>query len=348
MSDQGKELKAVALTKWSKFGLSAYDKIDDVSSFVASFGKAISDSKMFGCHNVAQGQVLAMACVAERMNPVELTRRYHIIGGNLSMKSDAMLAEFRRRGGDHTMITRTPDEAEIELRVGKGRGAKVQRFKFTWDEAKNESYVYMKDGKTLKDNWSTPRRRMQMLWARLTSDSVRVMMPEVNAGQYTPEELGETVAEAETEAAPGDEIDASYTVIAEPVATSAAEPEPKPAAESESEATAEPVMPFDAFADAEKEAKERTGSVTRPQLFEMKRIKDKLALSAEVWAKVVGKFGVRSAKDLTYDHADRVLAWLTRRERDASSQDQLSKWANDAIAKSAGPADSTRSGQAGE
>lgn len=310
---------------------SAYDKIGDVASFVANFGKAISDSKMFGCHNLAQGQVLAMACVSERMNPVELTRRYHLIGGNLSMKADAMLAEFRRRGGDHTLITRTPEEAEVELSIGKGRQRKVQRFKFTWQEAKAESYVYRQDGKTYKENWSTPRRRMQMLWARLISDSVRVMAPEVNAGQYTPEELGAAATDdGETEPVTEAAVEVPFEVIEEP----AIEPEPAPETPPQ---TAEPVEPFDAFADATKEAEEKTGTVSRSQLLEMKRLKDKLSLSAESWSKVVGKFGVTSAKDLTYNHADRVLAWLTRREREASSQVQLSKWANEAIGKAAGP-----------
>jgi hypothetical protein len=288
---------------------SAYDKIDNVSEFVNHFGKAIFDSKMFpGCRNIAQGQVLAMACIAERVTPLKLASRYHFIGGALSMKSDVMLAEFRQRGGDHTLIARTPDVAEVELRIGKGRGAKCHRFKFTWEEAKVEAYVRMQDGKTLKENWSTPRRRMQMLWARLISDSVRVMCPEVNAGQYTPEELGGTVADTE--------------------------PEP---IDVECEVVEEPTEPFDAAADGIREARDKTGTISHAQCIEMARLRGKLGLPDKSWAMVIGKFGVTTVGDLTYDHADRVVAWLLKRETELAQQDQLSTWANEQVKAAAGP-----------
>ena len=54
----------------------------------------------------------------------------------------------------------------------------------------------MKDGKTYKDNWATPRSRMQMLWARVVSDGVRTMAPEICSGIYTPEETADIVGVA--------------------------------------------------------------------------------------------------------------------------------------------------------
>jgi hypothetical protein len=131
-----------------------------------------------------------------------LAERYHIIHGRLSMRADAMLADFRTKcSGSHKVIERTADAAEIELAI---KGSKqVQRFRLTWEEAKQEPFVYV--GKEasiieriqkgawkdlmLKPKYATPRSRCQMLWARVVSDGVRAMAPEVVAGYYTPEEI---------------------------------------------------------------------------------------------------------------------------------------------------------------
>ena len=43
----------------------------------------------------------------------------------------------------------------------------------------------------LKAKYSTPRARMQMLWARCVSDGVRVVAPECVQGIYTPEETAD-------------------------------------------------------------------------------------------------------------------------------------------------------------
>ncbi|HWA98584.1 MAG TPA: hypothetical protein VG713_08825, partial [Pirellulales bacterium] len=120
--------------------LAVWDRISDPMDYVAKMGNAIASSHMFGCKNLDQGRVLAMACLTERKSPLALMRTYHIIGGNLSMKSDAMLAAFRQPpvNGTHRILSRTGDKASIELVIGKQK----QTFEFTWEEAKNEPYVY--------------------------------------------------------------------------------------------------------------------------------------------------------------------------------------------------------------
>lgn len=101
------------------------------------------------------------------------------------MKADAMLAQFHKLGGKSIINVRTPEEASVTLKYeGVENG-----FKFTFEEAKKEKFPYKKDGITLKDNWSTPRMRMQMLWARVVSDGIRAICPQVNYGRYTPEEI---------------------------------------------------------------------------------------------------------------------------------------------------------------
>ena len=151
-------------------------------------GEWFAKSGMFGCKSVEQGQVLALACIAERKNPIQILREYHMIDGRLSMRADAMLAGFRQGGGKYKVLARTADKAAIEMSVD----GNTEKFSLTWDEAKHEPFVSGRDGK-LKTNWATPRARMQMLWARVVSDAVRTMMPEVVAGAYTPEEIGDMV-----------------------------------------------------------------------------------------------------------------------------------------------------------
>jgi len=165
--------------------VSVYAQIQDPLKFIQEFGMSLARSQMFGCSNPEQGQVMAMACMCEGISPIEISRKYHIIKGKLEMRADAMLAAFRGIGGKHRVIQRDSEAAEIELTID----GQTNRFRFTMEEAKRERFVYEKDGKTLKDNWATPRMQMQMLWARVASDGVRTVAPEVNAGMYTPEEV---------------------------------------------------------------------------------------------------------------------------------------------------------------
>jgi len=148
-------------------------------------GRMFESSGMFGCSQQGQGLVLAMTCVMERITPLQFMNTYHIIGGRPTMKADAMLAQFHKLGGQSAINVRTPAEASVSLEFqGVSHG-----FKFTFEEALKEKFPYKKDGITLKDNWATPRMRMQMLWARVVSDGIRAICPQVNYGRYTPEEI---------------------------------------------------------------------------------------------------------------------------------------------------------------
>lgn len=155
---------------------------------IDALGTSIAKSQLFGCSNVEQGKVIAMTCLAKSSDPMSLAQRYDIIQGNLSMKADAMLADFRTvAGGSHRIIERTPEAAEVELIDREGN---AQRFRLTWEEAQAEDFTKDKKGE-VKANYAFPRKRMQMLWARVTSDGVRAMAPEVVAGIYTPEEISD-------------------------------------------------------------------------------------------------------------------------------------------------------------
>lgn len=159
------------------------DGLKDIEKIGAWFGS----SGMFGISNPVAGNIMALACYCEKINPIEMKRKYHIIDGNLSMRADYMLAEFNARGGKHKIISRTAELASVALE----KDGEVMNFELSFEDAKKEPFVFKKDSKTLKKNWATDRARMQTLWARVVSDGVRAIDPGVVAGVYTPEELGD-------------------------------------------------------------------------------------------------------------------------------------------------------------
>ena len=145
-------------------------------------GEIIASSGMFGCTKVEQGQVLALQCISEKKPPLELAKTYHMIEGKLSMRADAMLAKFQMSGGT-VKWTRRDDkivEATFTLRNNSlPFSAKIEDFV-------SNGVAVSRDGK-MKDNWRKFPR--QMLTARVISEAVRLLAPEVVFGVYTPEEI---------------------------------------------------------------------------------------------------------------------------------------------------------------
>ena len=303
--------------------LSVYSRIRDPLEFAKIMGPVIYNSKMFGCTNVDQGRVLALQFMVRGIDPFEFRARHHIIGGNVSMSAEAMLADFRTVcGGSHTIVARTPEKAAVELQIGR----KKQLFEFTLAEAMGENYIYTSDaviGKVpkllpsgqlnpaaLKENWSTPRRRMQMLWARVISDAVGAMAPEVSSGKQTPEELGVYQGDIQ-----GEIVDAEFQVVPDA--------EPEPGVPPVPEATEPP-----ATTTAPPTADEK-----REMLLELKALKDEL-LTTEQYRKVLDKKGVKSALDLDLGQLAHMVHGLRIRKEKAAMQagtDPLSQWANQQV-----------------
>lgn len=148
-----------------------------------TFGNYIFQSNMFGVRNPAEGFVLGITCQQEGMTLMQFKERYHLIQGQVAMKSEAMLANLLELGGEYEVIERTPERAALKVTYKKATF--VSELK--WEDAQKEDYTKGRNGQ-LKDNWSTPRRRMQMMWARAVSDGVRAVCPLATRGHYTPEE----------------------------------------------------------------------------------------------------------------------------------------------------------------
>ena len=162
---------------------SFYNKINDPMQAIQVMGEMISGSGMFGCTKVEQGMVLAMQCLAEGKAPLELAKTYHIIEGKLTMRADAMLGRYLASGGKVKWTERsdkrvagtwTCDGNDVEIAVSLDEMIK--------------NGVAGSVGK-IKANWQKFPR--QMLTARCISEAVRLLMPQIVAGIYTPEEVSD-------------------------------------------------------------------------------------------------------------------------------------------------------------
>lgn len=160
-----------------------YSKINDPIEAVKVMGAMIAGSGMFGCTKEEQGMVLAMQCLAEGKAPLELAKTYHIIEGKLTMRSDAMLGRYLAMGGKVKWTERS-DKRVAALWIHDGNETEIA---VTIEEMVRNGVAVGKDGKTLKTNWQ--RFPRQMLTARVISEAVRLLCPQIVSGIYTPEEV---------------------------------------------------------------------------------------------------------------------------------------------------------------
>lgn len=148
-------------------------------SEVERMAVAVVSSKMFpGITTKESAVALMLLCQSEGLHPMQALTRYHIIQGRPAMKSDAMLAEFMRRGGMVDWKEWTNEVCEAVF-VSKGCPSGVT-VRWTIEDAKRA-------GVTSNPTWTKYPR--QMLKARVASDGVRMADPAVNQGRHTPEEV---------------------------------------------------------------------------------------------------------------------------------------------------------------
>lgn len=194
--------------------IAVYDTIADKLEFCKEMAQSFTD--LTGC-TVGQGRAVALVCLCEGLTPLDFRKRYHMIEGKPTMRADAMLAEFRMNfGGQYRIVSRTADLAAIELTLN----GQTSEFSFSWEECLQSRWPWKKGVKpgsqptadNLKDNYSTPTDRKAMMWARLVSDSLRAMCPELVAGVYTPEEVQDVIEGEYTHVTP-------LTAPAKPTAT---------------------------------------------------------------------------------------------------------------------------------
>lgn len=194
----------------------ALDNIQDPVAFIIGLGNAFALSSMFGVKTKEQGQVLAMHCLMTKSSPLEIMQTFHLVDGSkLSMRADAILARFNARGGKHQVLQRDPSCASVKL-IKDGIET---TFTLKWDDCKNEPFAKGKDG-AVAYNYQTPLKRMQMLWARVTSDAVRATDPGAVCGMYTPEELQDDTDSVPANVVEGEVIPRTAAAEAMPAAQS--------------------------------------------------------------------------------------------------------------------------------
>jgi hypothetical protein len=141
---------------------------------------AACKSGLFKMPSVEAALTLMMICQSEGIHPIQAMKRYHIIQGRPSMRSDAMLAEFQRQGGRVEWLTRNDNECTAIFSHEQGGSVTVD-----WTIGRAKAAMLT------TDMWKKYPR--QMLTARVISEGVRTVLPGVVAGIYTPEELEDSI-----------------------------------------------------------------------------------------------------------------------------------------------------------
>lgn len=321
---------------------------------VEKYGNWIYDASIFGCKTKGQAMMMAWSWLMKNKDPLEIKRQYHFINGELTMKYRVMASHFLKAGGKIKPIVRTPFQAEAELTY---QGI-TTTFAYSLEEAVEEDYLWTKDalmGKTprfdkkgclnraaLKDNWSTPRRRMQMLWARAVTDGIATIAADVTDGYYAAEEIGDII---EDEASLPDEsfID-SPTPPKQITETVEAVFEPKKEVESNEPVKPESVKPTGPVGDSnqamvpgvtsaegtsntnevqsvpkqeaapvrEVATDRANGPATNEQLAGLRELKTALSLDTPTWKQMLAIYQVASANQLTFADADDFTVTLMR------------------------------------
>lgn len=168
--------------------LITFNNSNDLIAWVDYVAQSAVKAQFLKFNNIDQARQLALMAYTRGVDFFEACLAFDIIGGRLAKKSSAMLAELRARGGKHKILSRTSELASIEYTYD----GQTQTFSLAWEQIKDEDYVKDKDGR-LKPRYASPHGRMQMLWARLVSDSVGTIAPECKGGYYTPEETQDII-----------------------------------------------------------------------------------------------------------------------------------------------------------
>lgn len=164
----------------SEFYSQACTSLDSVKQL----GDWIAHSGMFGATKPEQGYVLALECIASKQTPLSWKKSNHLINGNITMKSESMLAGLMDAGWDIDWIQFDAVAAIADFT----KGAKKVRVSFTADDAKQAGLIPAKPG----SGWA--KFPAEMLRARLISKATRMLDPRITQGRYTPEDVADFAA----------------------------------------------------------------------------------------------------------------------------------------------------------
>lgn len=154
----------------------------------------VASSGLFpNCDSPASAFTLMMLCQADGLHPIQALRRYHIIEKRPSMRSDAMQAEFQKRGGRIKILRCDAHEARAIFSHPEYQPDGFE-MAVTFEEF-DQSGLARDSHSGIKKNWR--QSRPDMLWARLVSKAIRRIDPGVVVGIYSTEEVSDMIAAAE-------------------------------------------------------------------------------------------------------------------------------------------------------
>ncbi len=148
----------------------ALDRISDPVTAVEKMGDWFARSGMFGCEKPEQGMILALAAICERKSPLEIADTYHLVGGQLTMKSRAQLAKYRQRGGKVKWIKSNDNVCDADWTFE----GETTRVGFTRKEAESMGLIRKGSG------WE--KAPAEMLRARCTTRAITMLCPEILVG----------------------------------------------------------------------------------------------------------------------------------------------------------------------
>ncbi len=147
-------------------------------------GRLYAQSGVFGDINPAVGAVIAQHIYQTGSTPVEFAANYDVLGSKISPKAKYLLARLLAVGGSYDIGDYTDQKVSITFSYGK-----VSRtITTTIDDAERAGLTRDSKGR-VKSMWQRFPRRM--LFARVVSEGVGIVAPNVNAGLYTPEEVSD-------------------------------------------------------------------------------------------------------------------------------------------------------------
>jgi hypothetical protein len=277
--------------------MAAVNPIDFCKTF------AVAAARMCGAKSDQDGMAIALVCLQEGINFVEFGRRYHMIMGRPSMRSDAMLAEFRLNyGGDYEIKSRTPDLAAITFTDKRGR---IYDCEFSWADAQESRWPWNDwedHSKGLKDAWATPTDRKSMLFARLVSDSLRAICPELVSGIYTPEEMSDALEPARpTQQSPSPAVE---QIIASTVTTETVVEDVQVV---ESEVTSESAVVLEDGEIVVQQEEVPLNLITSRQASKITGLVEKAGMSEEKYRNMLARRSVEKLEQLTVEQADEII-----------------------------------------
>ena len=244
--------------------MQSYANLANNLAAIEKLGEMIAASGMFGSMTKSQGFVIACHCYTTETPLLEYQRKNMLLGNRPGIPYDAMVAAFQSAGGKIKVVEKSPDAARLILIYD---GTETP-FELTWEQAKNEPFVYspkMKEAeivamlrggnqaaieKATKAKYATPRSRAVMLWARCISDAIRTVCPAANFGLYTPEEIDDipdsdkTSGQSSTQPAPTAAAPTATAPTAPAATTPPTSPPPTaPATQSPPKAATPPTTP---------------------------------------------------------------------------------------------------------